>query len=68
MLSSFIHNTWAKPGVMGLSALGQALSPTAPNEEYSNLGPEQFGYVVLPDGLHSPDLTLPIQYLLNDNL
>ncbi len=68
MLSSFIHNTWAKPSVLGLSALGQALSPRDPNDEYSNRGPEQFGYVVLPGGQHSPDLTLPIQFLLDDNL
>ncbi len=68
MLSSFIHSTWAKPSVLGISALGQALSPRDPNDEYSNRGPEQFGYVVLPDGQHSPDLTLPIQYLLADNL
>lgn len=68
MLSSFIHNTWAKPSILGLSALGQALSPRDPNDEYSNRGPEQFGYVVLPDGKQSPDLTLPIQYLLDDNL
>ena len=68
MLSSFIHSTWAKPSVLGLSALGQALSPRDPNDEYSIRGPEQFGYVVLPDGQHSPDLTLPIQYLLADSL
>ena len=68
MLSSFIHNTWAKPCVLGLSALGRALSSREPNDEYSTHGPEQFGYVVLPDGQHSPDLTLPIQYLLADSL
>ncbi|HHQ4663739.1 MULTISPECIES: TRAFAC clade GTPase domain-containing protein [Aeromonas] len=68
LLSSFIHNTWAKPNILGLSALGQALSPRDPNDEYSNRGPEQFGYVVLPDGQHSSDLTLPIQYLLDENL
>ncbi|EJC6736190.1 hypothetical protein M5238_001248 [Vibrio vulnificus] len=67
MLSSFIHNTWANPSILGLSALGQALSHQDPNDEYSNRGPEQFGYVVLPDGQHSPDLTIPIQYLLDEN-
>lgn len=68
MLSSFIHNTWAKPRILGLSALGQALSPRDSNDEYANRGPEQFGYVVLPDGQRTPDLTLPIQYLLDENL
>jgi hypothetical protein len=67
MLSSFIHSTWQKPSVLGLSALGKALSPQKSDEEYSNKGPEQFGYVILPDGQKSSDLTLPIQKLLDDS-
>lgn len=64
MLSDFIASTWAEPSVMGLSALGKPLSHIAPDMEYVSRGPEQFGFVVLPDGTQSSDLTLPISHLV----
>ncbi|MFA0390102.1 hypothetical protein AB4508_13545 [Vibrio splendidus] len=64
MLSSFISSTWSEPSVLGLSALEQSLDPKEYDEDYSIRGPEQFGYIVLPDGQRTPDLTLPIQHLI----
>ncbi|MQW88688.1 hypothetical protein [Sinorhizobium saheli] len=68
LFSSFLQSTWAETSIMGLSALERALSPRDPDAEYVARGPEQFGYVVLPDGRHSVDLTLPIRHLLADTL
>lgn len=64
MFSSFIHSLWAEPLVLGLSALGRALEPNNGDMDYIAKGPEHFGYVVLPNGQHTPDLTQPIQSLL----
>ncbi|MNN72689.1 hypothetical protein D3C81_1887490 [compost metagenome] len=64
MFSSFIHSLWAEPLVLGLSALGRALAPNSSDMDYVVQGPEHFGYVVLPNGQHTPDLTQPIQSLL----
>lgn len=68
MFSSFIQNTWLKPNILGISALERSLSPNERDMEYTAKGPEQFGYVVLPDGKRTSDLTLPIQYLLSEKL
>jgi hypothetical protein len=68
MVSSFMRSIWAEPSVLGLSALERPLSPRDRDMEYAARGPEQFGYVVLPDGQRSTDLTLPIQHLLTDAL
>ncbi|MBR7197564.1 hypothetical protein [Pseudomonas sp. 14A] len=64
MFSSFIHGLWAEPFVLGLSALGRALAPNCSDMDYVAQGPEHFGYVVLPNGQHTSDLTQPIQSLL----
>lgn len=66
MFSNFVTSTWAEPSVLGLSALERPLDPRQRDMEYVTRGPEQFGYIVLPDGKQSPDLTLPIQHLLAD--
>lgn len=66
MLWSFVRSNWASPTVIGLSALERALSMTDADQEYAIHGPEEFGYVVLPDGKKSPDITLPIQLLMAD--
>ena len=50
--------------MLGLSALERALDKKIPDEEYITQGSEQFGYVVLEDGTHTSDLTLPIRELL----
>jgi len=64
MLTSFIEATWRSPAILGLSALEKPLSQTDVDKEYAIRGPERFGFVVLPDGSRSNDITLPIQHLL----
>lgn len=66
MLWSFVRSNWTAPTVIGLSALERTLSTTDADEDYAIRGPEEFGYVVLPDGTKSPDITLPIQRLMID--
>jgi hypothetical protein len=66
MFCDFVVSNWAKPTIVGLSALGRPLSARDPDIEYATRGPEQFGYLVLPSGARSPDLTLPIKLLLTD--
>lgn len=68
MFSSFMQSIWAEPSVLGLSALERPLSPRDRDMEYAARGPDQFGYVILPDGQRSTDLTLPIQRLLTNAL
>ena len=64
MFADFLASNWLDFSVLGLSALGRALDEQNPDEDYINQGSEQFGYVVQEDGIHSPDLTLPIRKLL----
>lgn len=66
MLWSFVRSNWASPIVIGLSALERALDKTDADQDYAIRGPEEFGYVVLPNGEKSTDITLPIQYLMAD--
>lgn len=66
MLWSFVRSNWMSPVVMGLSALERALSKTDADREYAIRGPEEFGYVVLSDGVKNTDITLPIQRLMAD--
>ncbi len=65
MFDDFVRAKWADPLVLGLSALGKPLSQHKRDPEYAARGPERFGYVVLPDGERSTDLTLPIKMLLD---
>jgi hypothetical protein len=67
MFFDFIESTWAGASVIGLSALERPLSPRERDSDYVTRGPEQFGYVILPSGDRSPDLTVPIEILLSDN-
>jgi len=64
LLSEFIASNWSHPIILGLSALERPLDKTVPDEEYITRGPEQFGYIVLPDGKATPDLTFPLTVLL----
>lgn len=62
MVAAFAETNW-QPGalrVVGLSALGRALTETNVDEEFVDRGPESFGYVVLENGRHDPDLTLAV--------
>ncbi len=64
MLWSFVRSNWTSPSVIGLSALEKALSKTVPDADYATRGPEDFGYVILPNGERRTDITLPIQRLM----
>jgi hypothetical protein len=66
MLWSFVRSNWMSPTVIGLSALERALSKTDADMEYAIRGPEEFGYVVLPNGEKNTDITLPIQCLMGN--
>ncbi|WP_140919671.1 TRAFAC clade GTPase domain-containing protein [Limnobaculum xujianqingii] len=65
MFFNFLKSTWKEPLILGLSALERSLTSADRDMEYSIKGPEQFGYIILPDGKKSNDLTLPIQQLLS---
>lgn len=62
MFLDFVTSIWAPEhlSIMGLSSLSKHLKDDTPDNEYLDRGPESFGYVVLPDGSRSPDLTLPV--------
>jgi hypothetical protein len=64
MLMAFVDSTWHEPAIFGLSALERPLDQKNADKEYANRGPERFGYVILPDGTRTNDITLPIQRLL----
>ena len=66
MFGDFLASNWKDCSVLGLSALERALDKEEPDNDYISRGSERFGYVVLEDGAHSPDLTLPIRELLAD--
>jgi len=61
LLSSYVRCVWAdRVSVLGLSALGVELSDKVPNEDFVDNGPENFGFVVKPDGEENSDLTIPL--------
>ena len=62
LLADFILTNWAQDHgrILGLSSLGKALRDGHADIEYLDKGPEHFGYIVLPNGERSPDLTLPV--------
>lgn len=65
LLAAFVRNNWDERRrlVLGLSATGVALSEDAPNEDFIYKGAEQMGWAVTTDGIHTPDLTIPISLL-----
>jgi hypothetical protein len=66
LVASFLKATWAPEAmtVWGLSSLGHSLSPDDPADDYLDKGPEQFGYVIGPEGgAEEPDLTRPLAWL-----
>ena len=66
LLAQFVDSVWDREclEVFGLSAQGRSLSRDLVDEEYLDQGPEQFGYVILPDGKRVNDLTEPVASLL----
>ncbi|HRW98599.1 MAG TPA: hypothetical protein P5280_03875 [Cyclobacteriaceae bacterium] len=63
LFAEFIKSNWVQHNVavFGLSSTGKALSKKTPDYDYI---PEDEGYVVLPDGSKSSDLTLPLSELI----
>lgn len=66
MLANFVQGLWGRSSltVVGVSALGKTLSATADDEDFVELGPHRQGFVVLPDGSKTEDLTWPLSKLL----
>lgn len=62
----FLESVWDKDSlsIIGISPTGKELGDNY-DEEFINKGAHQFGYVVLPDGTESNNLTLVISNLLN---
>lgn len=62
LVAEFIESNWddAAYSIWGVSALGKALNKDTADDDYMDLGPTKFGYVICPDGSRSPDLTLPL--------
>lgn len=63
LFTEFLKNSWVPDNlaVFGLSSTGKALNKNQPDYDYI---PEDEGYIVLPDGSKSTDLTLPICELI----
>lgn len=68
LVSSFIESNWNvhKASVWGLSALGVELDKDSCNEHFIDEGPETLGWIVDPAGNRSSDLTLPLEWILNE--
>jgi hypothetical protein len=66
-VSDFVCSMWAPESllVFGVAALGRSLDPVEPDLDFLAEGPEANGYLVLPDGSSTPDLTLALSMLLD---
>lgn len=66
MLANFVEGLWESSSltVVGVSALGKTLSATDDDEEFVDRGPHRQGFIVLPDGTKTEDLTWPLSKLL----
>jgi hypothetical protein len=67
LVADFVQSTWAPEAhlVLGIAALGRSLDPIEPDVDFLTAGPETNGYLVLPDGQSTPDLTLAVSLLLD---
>jgi hypothetical protein len=67
MLTNFLEGIWEPTSmtVVGVSALGKTLLPDADDQEFIDRGPHRQGFVVLPDGTKTDDLTWPLSRLLS---
>lgn len=66
LLYEFIQTNWEQNrfSVWGLSSTGERLDPEQANDEYVDYGPQEFGYIIQPDGTRCDDLTLPLLKLM----
>jgi hypothetical protein len=66
LFSRFIASNW-QPGqckFWGLSSTERRLPEEDPDEEFARKGPEHAGYIVSEEGNTSPDLTVPVSWLM----
>lgn len=58
----FVSNLWNEKDldIVGLSSTGKTLSDKKSDYEYLSDSPENFGYIILPDGKKEKDLTILI--------
>jgi hypothetical protein len=65
----FVNTTWQPDSfsVWGLSSTGARLDAEEANENYMDYGPQEFGYIIQPDGTRRDDLTLPLLNLMGQN-
>ena len=66
MFANFVEGLWEHSNltVVGVSALGKTLSATDDDEDFIDDGPHRQGFVILPDGTKTDDLTWPLSKLL----
>lgn len=66
LLLNFVESNWDKNclNIIGLSAQGFPLDTLENKEKYQIEGPEEFGYLVLPDGSQTIDITQLIEQAL----
>lgn len=59
LLLNFLESNWDENylNIVGLSAQGFSLTTPENKEKYQIEGPEEFGYLVLPDGTQTNDIT-----------
>lgn len=68
LVADYVAALWEPDAarVFGLSAQGRPLSADQADDDYLDQGPERQGYVVLPDGTRSDDLSIPVRWLVGD--
>ena len=66
LLLNFLESNWNETflSIVGLSAQGFSLTTLENKEKYQIEGPEEFGYLVLPDGDQTNDITELIEKAL----
>lgn len=66
LLLNFLESNWNKHylNIIGLSAQGFSLTTPKNKEKYQIEGPEEFGYLILPDGTQTNDITELIEQAL----
>lgn len=69
MLSNFVLGTWEQEqlNVIGVSALGKTLQANQDDEEFIDQGAHRQGFVILPNGEETKDLTWPLHSLLGQS-
>lgn len=66
LFANFVKNIWEQDQlqIIGLSSLGYDLDQKNPNIDYQLEGPENFGYLILPNGEKEKDLTQILNHVV----